>query len=86
MYVFVLNLILVVCSIGLFLKKEKLCTQNMWNWQFVGVEGDLTPLQKHVSFFDRNKDGIIYPLETYQGYELEIENIIVFNFYNCNNS
>jgi peroxygenase len=29
--------------------------------------GDLTPLQRHVAFFDRNKDGVIYPSETYQG-------------------
>jgi hypothetical protein len=28
---------------------------------------DLTPLQRHVAFFDRNKDGVIYPSETYQG-------------------
>nr|CAB3467693.1 unnamed protein product [Digitaria exilis] len=26
----------------------------------------MTELQKHVSFFDRNKDGIITPLETFQ--------------------
>lgn len=29
--------------------------------------GELTPLQRHVAFFDRNKDGVIYPAETYQG-------------------
>ena len=28
---------------------------------------ELTPLQKHVAFFDRNKDGVIHPSETYEG-------------------
>ncbi|XP_068664046.1 probable peroxygenase 5 [Aristolochia californica] len=33
-----------------------------------GVEGELTTLQKHVTFFDSNGDGIIYPSETYDGF------------------
>lgn len=28
---------------------------------------NMTALQKHVSFFDRNKDGIITPSETFEG-------------------
>ncbi|CAL5043465.1 unnamed protein product [Urochloa decumbens] len=33
-----------------------------------GASSNMTELQKHVSFFDRNKDGIITPLETFQGF------------------
>ncbi|XP_016537485.1 probable peroxygenase 4 isoform X2 [Capsicum annuum] len=34
----------------------------------IGNNDELTPLEKHVMFFDINKDGIIYPWETYQGF------------------
>jgi hypothetical protein len=27
-------------------------------------KGELTPLQRHVAFFDHNKDDVIYPSET----------------------
>uniref|UniRef100_A0A7N0TG95 Peroxygenase 4 n=1 Tax=Kalanchoe fedtschenkoi TaxID=63787 RepID=A0A7N0TG95_KALFE len=31
-------------------------------------EGESNVLKKHVAFFDRNHDGVIYPKETYQGF------------------
>ncbi|CAM8948115.1 unnamed protein product [Rhodiola kirilowii] len=31
-------------------------------------EDENTALKKHVAFFDRNHDGVIYPRETYQGF------------------
>lgn len=31
------------------------------------IESDENVLKKHVEFFDRNNDGVIYPWETFQG-------------------
>ncbi|KAI8825028.1 Caleosin related protein-domain-containing protein [Fimicolochytrium jonesii] len=39
---------------------------------------DLTVMQQHVEFFDRKKDGIIWPYETYQGFRA-----VGFNIFFC---
>ncbi|KAL7000889.1 putative peroxygenase 4 [Sarracenia purpurea var. burkii] len=44
------------------------------NIQYEGIGGgggdddDHNVLRKHVAFFDRNKDGVIYPSETFEGF------------------
>ncbi|RKP21007.1 Caleosin-domain-containing protein, partial [Rozella allomycis CSF55] len=37
----------------------------------------MTVLQQHISFFDRNKDGIIYPWETWEGFRVMGFNLLM---------
>ncbi|GJR84162.1 caleosin-related, EF-hand domain pair containing protein [Tanacetum coccineum] len=44
------------------------------------IENDQNVLQKHVAFFDRNKDGVIYPWETFQGFRAIGSGIMLSSF------
>ncbi|KAI9091367.1 hypothetical protein K1719_028178 [Acacia pycnantha] len=46
---------------------SSLLTNNSTPQEGVNNGEEQSVLQKHASFFDRNKDGVIYPWETFQG-------------------
>lgn len=48
------------------IEKKKLSNNNN-KFCDAGIEGEHNVLQKHVSFFDQNHDGIVYPWETFKG-------------------
>lgn len=41
----------------------------------------MSVLQQHAAFFDQNKDGIIYPLESYRGIKIGFWNLGSFGFF-----
>ncbi|XP_076885322.1 putative peroxygenase 4 isoform X1 [Bidens hawaiensis] len=47
---------------------------------FEAVDNDQNVLQKHVAFFDRNNDGVIYPWETFQGFRAIGSGILLSSF------
>ncbi|KAI3720151.1 hypothetical protein L6452_21062 [Arctium lappa] len=44
------------------------------------IDSDQNVLQKHVAFFDRNKDGVVYPWETFQGFRAIGSGILLSSF------
>ncbi|KAK9074557.1 hypothetical protein SSX86_007155 [Deinandra increscens subsp. villosa] len=44
------------------------------------IDNDQNVLQKHVAFFDRNNDGVIYPWETFQGFRAIGSGILLSSF------
>ncbi|XP_076888680.1 putative peroxygenase 4 [Bidens hawaiensis] len=47
---------------------------------FEEIDNDQNVLQKHVVFFDRNNDGVIYPWETFQGFRAIGSGILLSSF------
>ncbi|XP_076947202.1 putative peroxygenase 4 [Bidens hawaiensis] len=47
---------------------------------FEAIDDDQNVLQKHVAFFDRNNDGVIYPWETFQGFRAIGSGILLSSF------
>jgi len=59
-------------------KVENKSENDVFNPHFNSKDrNSMTPLQKHIEFFDRNKDGVIDPIDTWVGFRALGYNIVM---------